>query len=68
MWSRFRLSIHLPKTDPSAGHPKFFQYLSVIFSRYGMIGTPSCRAAVFVSPVLPPTTFLSLFRPRRNQS
>ena len=24
--------------------------------------------AVFVSPVLPPTTFLSLFRPRRNQS
>src|ERR1700683_8345 len=59
MRSRFRLFIRLPKTAPSAGNPTLFQYLSVIFWRYGIIGTSSCLAAVLVSPVLPSTTFLS---------
>jgi hypothetical protein len=35
MWSPFRLFIPLPRTGPSAGHPKFFQYLSVIFLKVG---------------------------------
>ena len=45
MWSRFRLFIHLPKTGPSAGHPNFFQYLSVIFCPLETLRTATVNAA-----------------------
>jgi hypothetical protein len=43
MWSRFRLFIHLAKTGPSAGHPKFFQWSRKIISIRTMLAIKQLR-------------------------